>query len=135
MGISPLVGNPFKPMFVDLSDCYSQELRNKFIELAYKHKVKVNQGVYVAQIGPAFETRAEYKYYALIGGDVMGMSIIPENLVACQLGMKCLGISVIGNKGLNLIGKPPNHGDVLANVAAALPGISKVLLELLPQMS
>ena len=64
----------------------------------------------------------------------MGMSVIPENLVSQQCGMKCLGIAVIGNKGLNLIGKAPEHGDVLKNVSAALPRISKILLDLLPQM-
>ena len=64
----------------------------------------------------------------------MGMSIIPENLVSQQLGMVCLGIAVIGNKGLNLIGKPPKHDDVLKNVSAALPDISKILLDLLPTM-
>jgi len=134
MGVSPLVGNPFEPMFVDMSDCYTRKLREKFMEIAYKHKVKVEQGVYVAQIGPAFETRAEYKYYQLIGGDTMGMSVIPENLVATQLGMNCLGIAVVGNKGLNLIGHPPMHSSVLKYVSRALPNIAKVLLDLLPTL-
>lgn len=82
MGVNPLIGSPFKPQFVDMRDCYNSELRKKFMGLACKHEVHIQQGVYVAQSGPTFETRAEYKFYSLIGGDAMGMSTIPECIVA-----------------------------------------------------
>ena len=68
----------------------------------------------------------------MIGGDCMGMSMIPENIVAVASGMKVLGLSVIGNKGLNLISQAPKHNNVLSCVAKSLPVMSKILLDFLP---
>jgi len=73
--------------------------------------------------------------FKLVGGDVAGMSTVPEVMVCAQCGINVLGISIIGNKGLNLVKEGPEHNDVLKNVENALGRLSAVLLELIPELA
>ncbi len=98
IGDNPLIGkhdDSFGPRFVDMSEPYDK----KFIEIAEKigleKGIKLYKGVYAAMSGPSLETRAEYRFLRTIGADVIGMSTIPENIVARQMGLRVFGISVL----------------------------------------
>lgn len=85
------------PRFPDLSSPYSKLLNDKLISIAGKRKVKLHQGVYAGVMGPNLETRAEYRYLRTIGADAVGMSTVPEVLVANHCGLPCCAISVLTN--------------------------------------
>jgi purine-nucleoside phosphorylase len=85
----------FGPRFPDMSQPYSKKLNNQLIKIAKAKKIKLNKGVYVAVMGPNLETRAEYRYLHNIGADAVGMSTVPEVLVANHMGMPCCAISVL----------------------------------------
>ncbi|MGQ8338065.1 purine-nucleoside phosphorylase [Sunxiuqinia sp. A32] len=88
------------PRFPDMSQAYSKELRNKARMIALKNNIDVNEGVYVGVQGPTFETPAEYKMFRILGGDVVGMSTVPEVIVARHMNMKVFGISIITDSGV-----------------------------------
>ncbi|NOT75389.1 MAG: purine-nucleoside phosphorylase [Cyclobacteriaceae bacterium] len=95
---NPLRGENFEvlgPRFPDMSQPYSHELNKKLIRIAKKLKIKLNVGVYVGVMGPNLETRAEYRFLRQIGGDAVGMSTVPEVIVANHMGMPCCAISVL----------------------------------------
>ncbi len=98
LGTNPLIGynkEIFGPRFLEMSEPYSRRLIELTEKIALEEKVKVYKGVYAAVPGPTLETRAEAKYIRLIGADVVGMSTIPETIVAKQMGMEVLGFSVV----------------------------------------
>lgn len=88
------------PRFPDMSQVYSKELRDRAKFIALKNKVEVKEGVYVGVQGPTFETPAEYKMFRILGGDVVGMSTVPEVIVARHMGMKVFGISIVTDSGV-----------------------------------
>ena len=99
----PLRGKNFNELgtrFPDMSEAYSKELIAKAKGLAAKHKIKVVEGVYVGTTGPTFETPAEYRYFRNIGADAVGMSTVPEVIVANHAGIKCFGISIVTDLGV-----------------------------------
>lgn len=81
--------------FVDLSQPYSKTLRAKALEIALANKIQLHQGVYAAVVGPQLETAAEYRYLKIIGADAVGMSTVPEVIVAKQLGIEVIAFSVL----------------------------------------
>lgn len=98
LGDNPLIGpNPDElgPRFPDMSEPYDQALQRLALDVAREEKIRLRRGVYVAVCGPNLETRAEYRFLRMIGADVVGMSTVPEVIVAVHGGMKVLGVSVI----------------------------------------
>ncbi len=95
---NPLRGENFVvlgPRFPDMSQPYAHKLNKRLIKIAKKKKIKLNVGVYVGVLGPNLETRAEYRFLRLIGADAVGMSTVPEVIVANHMGMPCCAISVL----------------------------------------
>jgi purine-nucleoside phosphorylase len=95
---NPLIGkniNEFGPRFPDMSQPYSIELNTKLLRIAMEESISLKQGVYVSVAGPNLETRAEYRFLRLIGADVVGMSTVPEVIVANQMSLPCATVSVI----------------------------------------
>jgi purine-nucleoside phosphorylase len=100
----PLRGKNFVELgtrFPDMSQAYSKDLIVKAKQIAASHAIKVVEGVYVGTSGPTFETPAEYRFFHTIGGDAVGMSTVPEVIVANHAGMKCFGISIITDLGVS----------------------------------
>ncbi|MEN8116466.1 MAG: purine-nucleoside phosphorylase [Bacteroidota bacterium] len=92
--------NELGPRFPDMSKCYNERLRNKAKLIALEHNINLKEGVYVGVSGPTFETPAEYKMFRILGGDVVGMSTVPEVIVAQHMGLKVFGISIVTDSGV-----------------------------------
>jgi len=95
---NPLRGENFEtlgPRFPDMSQPYSKKMNKMLVDIAKKSKIKLNKGVYAAVIGPQLETRAEYRFLRMAGADAVGMSTVPEVLVANHMGLPCTAISVL----------------------------------------
>ncbi|MBU2555933.1 MAG: purine-nucleoside phosphorylase [Bacteroidetes bacterium] len=119
---NPLVGrnhDEFGPRFPDMSAPYDKDLIRLAEEAAFEEGINLPKGVYVAWIGPSLETRAEYRFIKVMGADVVGMSTVPEVIVANHMGMKVLAVSVVTDMCDPDNLKPANINDILANAAKA----------------
>ncbi|RMH67154.1 MAG: purine-nucleoside phosphorylase [Bacteroidetes bacterium] len=129
-GANPLVGpniEDWGPRFPDMSEPYDVELRHLAERVALEQGIKLHQGVYVAVVGPNLETRAEYRFLRLIGGDVVGMSTVPEVIVARHMGVRVLAISVITDECFPDALEPISIEDVLAAAARAEPDLTRIM--------
>lgn len=132
-GDNPLMGknyNELGPRFPDMSEPYSKKLTERALGIAEKHGISLKQGVYVGTAGPTFETPAEYRFFRIIGGDTVGMSTVPEVIVARHSGMTCFGISIITDSGVPGQIVEISHEEVQEVAAAAEPNMTKVIAEL-----
>lgn len=117
MGANPLRGanlSDLGPRFPDLSEAYNLEWREKALELMPKMGLEPKQGVYAAVSGPSYETPAEIRYMRTIGADLVGMSTVPEVIVANHGGMKVLGISCVTNMAAGVLPEKLSHSEVIA---------------------
>ena len=136
-GISPLTGpnlDELGPRFPDMSNAYDIQLRIKAQKVAADQRIDLKQGVYVGVIGPTFETPAEYKMFRLLGGDAIGMSTVPEVIVARHMGMRVFGISVITDSGVPGEVVCITHDMVLDVARKAGPKLSLIIKELIASM-
>ena len=119
--------NELGARFPDMSEAYNRELRLKAMEIAVEKNIKLQHGVYVGVSGPTFETPAEYNYFRVIGGDAVGMSTVPEVIVANHAGMKVLAFSIITDLGV--IGKivEVSHEDVQEAAKIAQPKMAEIM--------
>ncbi|AKM19541.1 purine-nucleoside phosphorylase [Geobacillus stearothermophilus] len=116
LGTNPLIGpnDPeLGPRFPDLTEAYSRRLRQLAKEAAAKLGLRVQEGVYVANTGPSYETPAEIRMIRTLGGDAVGMSTVPEVIVARHGGMEVLGISCISNMAAGMSDAPLHHDEVV----------------------
>jgi purine-nucleoside phosphorylase len=116
MGQNPLRGKndeQFGPRFPDLSEAYDKGLREVIFQVADELQIKLQQGVYTAVTGPCYETPAEIRYARTIGTDAIGMSTVPEVIVANHCGIKVLGVSCITNMAAGILDQKLNHQEVM----------------------
>jgi len=100
---NPLIGKhipEYGERFPDMSETYSKVLIQKAEQIADRHGIRIKKGVYTATSGPTFETPSEYQYFRSIGSDTVGMSTVPETIVAHQMGLPCFAISIITDLGV-----------------------------------
>lgn len=131
MGQNPLAGpneDRFGPRFPDMTEVYSTRLRKAADEAGRKLNLLLPHGVYVGLLGPSYETPAEIRYLRTIGADAVGMSTVPEALVARHMGIDVLGISCITNMAAGVLPQPLNHADVM-ETARRIRGQFIALLE------
>ncbi len=121
-GFNPLIGSnveTYGPRFSDMSDAYHQKYRKQLLEVANKNNQKVYEGVYCMYSGPNFETPAEINALKVIGGNAVGMSTVPEVLVANHCSLPVVAISVITNLAAGMNKSKLSHQETLENAAAA----------------
>jgi purine-nucleoside phosphorylase len=131
MGTNPLVGENderFGPRFPDMTEAYSRRLREVADAAAQATGMPVAHGVYAALHGPSYETPAEIRYLRTIGADAVGMSTVPETIVARHMGIEVLGISCITNPAAGVLPAPLVHDEVMA-VARRVRAEFSALLE------
>lgn len=134
LGDNPLIGkneNELGPRFPDMSEPYDFELLKLAEDVALNNKIKVHKGVYVAVPGPNLETRAEYRFLRNIGADVVGMSTVPENIVANHMGIKVLGISIITDECFPESLKPALLEEIIAAANEAEPKMTLIMKEVI----
>ena len=119
------------PRFVDMKDAYNPAMIRRAKEIAAENGIEVCEGVYLALQGPTFETQAEYLMASRLGGDAVGMSTVPEVIVARHMGIEVFGVSIITDLGLP--GKMANvsHEEVQAVGRTATPKVMKIVKELI----
>ena len=121
--------NRFGPRFVDMHEPYSNELIGKMEKIANKLNIPVQKGIYLALQGPTFETPAEYKMVKILGADAVGMSTVPEVIVAKHMGMTCFGVSVITDLGIEGIVEAVSHEEVQKVAKIAEKSVGKLVEE------
>jgi len=124
----------FGTRFPDMSEAYSVNLRKIATEIAEKNGIKLQFGVYVGTQGPTYETPAEYNYFKIIGGDAVGMSTVPEVIVARQGGMKVLAFSIITDLGVYGKIVEISHDDVLKAAETAQPKLAFIMEEVIKNL-
>ncbi len=137
LGDNPLIGpndDDLGPRFPDMSDPYTERLRDIAQTVALEEAIAMHQGVYVSVAGPMLETRAEYRYLRLIGADVVGMSTVPEVITAVHMGMDVLGISVITDECFPDALEPVIIEDILDAAAMAEPKMTRVIIRVLEKL-
>jgi purine-nucleoside phosphorylase len=134
LGSNPLIGKNYDelgPRFPDMSKPYSKSLNEKIIEIAKINNIQVYQGVYAAVAGPNLESRSEYRFLRFIGADVVGMSTIPEVVVANHSGLPCSAISVITDECDPDNLEPVVLSEILAVAAKAEKKLTKIIITLI----
>ncbi len=136
MNGNPLIGindDSLGPRFPDMCAPYDPELIDRALEIARRENFVAHKGVYVAVTGPNLETRAEYRFLRAMGADVVGMSTVPEVIVAVPAKMRVLGLSIITDICLPDALKPADIDEILATAAEAEPKLRKIVLGVLAQ--
>lgn len=121
----------FGPRFVNMSAPYSKKMIQKAKELAQKLNIEVKEGIYLGLQGPTFETLAEYRMVKILGADCVGMSTVPEVIVARHMDMECFGLSVIADMGDENNIKTVSHDEVLEAAKKAEPKVKSLIKELI----
>ena len=129
----PLRGKniPYGPRFPDMSEAYNKELIRKADAIATEKGIKVQHGIYIGTQGPTYETPAEYKMFRILGADAVGMSTVPEVIVANHCGIKVFGISVITDLGVEGKIVEVTHEDVQKAADQAQPLMTTIMRELI----
>jgi purine-nucleoside phosphorylase len=137
LGDNPLIGpndESLGPRFPDMSEPYSQALIKLAEQIARELQIKVQKGVYVAMQGPNLETRSEYRFLRTIGADAVGMSTVPEDIVAIHMGMRVFGVSIITDECFPDTLKPITLEEVIAVANTAEPKMTAILKEMVKRV-
>lgn len=134
MGDNPLIGindDRLGPRFPDMCEPYSRQLIEDALAIAREEDIVCHQGVFVAVAGPNLETRAEYRFLRAIGADVVGMSTVPEVIVAVHCGLKVVGFSIVTDMCLPDALEPANVEHIIATANEAEPRLTKMVVRVL----
>ena len=137
LGDNPLVGpndDRLGPRFPDMSSAYDEAFRALARQVALERRIPLREGVYVAVAGPNLETRAEYRFLRAIGADVVGMSTVPEVIVAVHAGMRVLGLSIITDSCLPDALAPATVEQIISVANAAEPKLTELVRGVLEKM-
>lgn len=121
----------YGPRFPDMSQPYNKKMIHQALDIANNHKIRAHKVVYVSAPGPNLETRAEYRYMRIIGGDIVGMSTVPEVIVANHVGLPVFAISVVTDEGFHADLKPVSLKEIVEVASAAEPKMTQILKELI----
>ncbi len=133
MGDNPLIGindDRLGPRFPDMCEPYDQQWIERTLQLARRADIPLHRGVFVAVAGPNLETRAEYRFLRTIGADVVGMSTVPENIVAVHCGLKTIGLSVITDMCLPDALRPADVTEIIATANRAAPNLQRIVTDI-----
>lgn len=131
---NPLIGiynERFGPRFPDMGKAYDRELISKAEKIAADNNILIRKGCYVGVTGPSLETPAEYKFLRTIGGDAVGMSTVPEIIVARQMKMRCFAISIITNMGISDNAEEASLSDILKAAQKSEPTMTLLMKKLI----
>ncbi len=137
LGDSPLIGpnaDEFGPRFPDMSEPYDGDLQRLTMESALELGIRLHRGVYAAVPGPALETRAEYRMLRVMGADLVGMSTVPEVIVARHMSMKVLGLSIITDECFPDALEVADISNILAAAASAEPHLTRLIERVVGQL-
>jgi purine-nucleoside phosphorylase len=138
MGNNPLIG-PNDPelgvRFPDMTEAYSKRLRNIAKEVAANLRIPIQEGVYVANTGPSYETPAEIRMIRAIGGDAVGMSTVPEVIVARHAQIEVLGISCISNMAAGILDQPLTHDEVIETTERVKANFLRLVKGIIAEMA
>lgn len=137
LGDNPLIGpndDTLGPRFPDMSEPYSKKLIGVAEGVALEQKIRVEKGVFVAVPGPNLETRAEYRFLRLIGADAVGMSTVPENIVATHMGMSVFGMSIITDECFPDSLQPANVDEIIAVATKTEPKLTAIMKGVIEQL-
>ncbi len=135
--LNPLTGRneaELGPRFPDMSQPYQRDLIDNALNIAAANNIICHKGVYVAVSGPNLETKAEYRYLRIIGGDAVGMSTVPEVIVANHMGLPVFAISVLTDEGFPEVLKPVSVEEIIAVAQEAEPKMTLILKKLIAQI-
>lgn len=136
-GDSPLIGKnleEFGPRFPDMSNAYNKELREKVKEIASKIGIELQEGVYTCFSGPTYETPAEVRMARVLGSDAVGMSTVPEVIVANHSGVKVIGVSCMTNMAAGILEQPLNHQEVMETSAIVREKFIKLMRNIIKEI-
>ncbi|WP_189597000.1 purine-nucleoside phosphorylase [Paenibacillus elgii] len=134
---NPLIGPNHSELgvrFPDMSEAYSRRLREAAKEVAAEQGLKLQEGVYLGLLGPSYETPAEIRMMRTLGGDAVGMSTVPEVLVARHAGIEVLGFSCISNMAAGILDQPLSHAEVMETTERAKPKFLKLVLGIISRI-
>jgi purine-nucleoside phosphorylase len=134
---NPLRGKNYEELgtrFPAMTEAYSQKLIAMADAIAAEDNIRLMHGVYVGTTGPTFETPAEYEYFRVIGGDAVGMSTVPEVIVANHAGMQVFGVSVITDLGGKDIKEVPTHEEVQKAAVTAQPVMTHIITKMMQRL-
>jgi purine-nucleoside phosphorylase len=137
-GTNPLIGpndERFGPRFPDMTEAYAKPYREIALAEAKRLGIEVHEGVYAALSGPSYETPAEIRYLRTIGADLVGMSTVPEVIVARHMGIRALGISCVTNMAAGILDRPLVHTEVLATTERVKGQFIALLRAVIPRIA
>jgi len=137
MGNNPLIGKNdtgLGPRFPDMSEAYDKKIIRHFTKIARIHNIHFQVGVYAAVTGPTFETPAEYKYVRILGADAVGMSTVPEAIVARHMSLPVFAVSVISDLGVEGKIVEISHDDVIDAASMVEPKMTLVIKEMIEKL-
>jgi purine-nucleoside phosphorylase len=137
MGNNPLLGkndNGLGPRFPDMSEAYDKKIIRQATKIARHNGIQFQVGVYAAVTGPTFETPAEYKYIHILGADAVGMSTVPEAIVARHMGLSCFAVSIISDLGIEGKIVEISHEEVIDAASMAEPQMTLIVKEMIEKL-